>query len=390
MMMVLINHLNNERQWIIYNFDFSRDIRFDLAFLAVPVCIGLVTLASIVPAISIKNIAQNIRDFFQTQSNQPISQSIGLLPQATDDIPSNSYQSPGLPRSHLLGSGPELSHKVVMYVSTGELPGLPVSEIQTYQIPVHYWRSFTYDVYTGLGWYTSFTHNESFGRNKNALPNPLPARYVLTQKIKPVEDLGGILYASGDVISVDAPYRISMREFEDPFGVTTRSKEYQATSSVLIMDADLLRKAGQKYPEWIKQRYLALPDDLHSRVRVLAASLTVTASTPYDRAIAIETYLRKIPYTLDLGAPPAGKDVVDYFIFELRKGYCDYFASAMVVMARATGLPARLAVGYASGAYDANNARYVVTEADAHSWVEIYFPNYGWVEFEPTSNRSEL
>jgi hypothetical protein len=62
----------------------------------------------------------------------------------------------------------------------------------------------------------------------------------------------------------------------------------------------------------------------------------------------------------------------------------------MVVMARATGLPARLAVGYASGAYDAINARYVVTEADAHSWVEIYFPNYGWVEFEPTSNRSEL
>jgi len=74
-------------------------------------------------------------------------------------------------------------------------------------------------------------------------------------------------------------------------------------------------------------------------------------------------------------------------LFDLQKGYCDYYATAMVVLARAGGLPARMVKGYASGTYDADNARYVVTAADAHSWVEVYFPGYGWVEFEPTGGR---
>jgi hypothetical protein len=77
--------------------------------------------------------------------------------------------------------------------------------------------------------------------------------------------------------------------------------------------------------------------------------------------------------------------VADYFLFGLQKGYCDYYATAMVVMARAAGLPARFVTGYASGSYDLSRAQYIVTEADAHSWVEIYFPDLGWVEFEPTA-----
>jgi hypothetical protein len=77
--------------------------------------------------------------------------------------------------------------------------------------------------------------------------------------------------------------------------------------------------------------------------------------------------------------------MVDYFLFDLQQGYCDYYATSMVVLARAAGLPARMAVGYASGAYDSANNRYIVTEADAHSWPEIYFPEYGWIPFEPTA-----
>jgi hypothetical protein len=93
---------------------------------------------------------------------------------------------------------------------------------------------------------------------------------------------------------------------------------------------------------------------------------------------------------LDLPVPPPGRDVVDYFIFDLQRGYCDYYATAMVVLARAAGLPARLVMGYASGTYDVDTARYIITEADAHSWVEIYFPGYGWVEFEPTAGRPPI
>jgi hypothetical protein len=82
--------------------------------------------------------------------------------------------------------------------------------------------------------------------------------------------------------------------------------------------------------------------------------------------------------------------VVDYFLFNLQRGYCDYFASAMVVMARSVGIPARLAVGYAMGHYHSQQGAYVVTEKDAHAWPELYFPDYGWIPFEPTSGLGPL
>jgi hypothetical protein len=151
-----------------------------------------------------------------------------------------------------------------------------------------------------------------------------------------------------------------------------------------------LRQAGTQYPAWIRQHYLQLPDNLPARVRSLAIELTATESTPYDQARAIEQYLRAYPYTLQLPKPPGNVDLVDYFLFDLKKGYCDYDASAMVVLARAAGLPARLVIGYATGTYDEAHQRFVVTEADAHSWPEIYFPGYGWIRFEPTGGRPDL
>jgi len=146
----------------------------------------------------------------------------------------------------------------------------------------------------------------------------------------------------------------------------------------------MLQATSRDYPDWIRQRYLHLPEQIPNRVLTLARDLTATAPTPYDRAKAIENHLRAFPYNLDLPAPPK-QDIVDYFLFDLRQGYCDYYASSMVVLARAAGIPARLAVGYASGTYDAENGRYLVTEADAHSWPELYFPEYGWIPFEPTA-----
>ena len=205
--------------------------------------------------------------------------------------------------------------------------------------------------------------------------------------MKLVENVGDILYADGEVITVDQPFEISWRSGGDSFGASTLAITYKVTSSSAILDPDKLRQTGYNYPDWVRQVYLALPGDLPAEVRGLARSLTAGSRTPYDQARAVETYLRTYPYSLDIPAPPLDRDVVDYFLFDLKKGYCDYFATAMVVLARAAGIPARMAVGYASGAYDALNASYIVTEADAHSWPEIYFPDYGWVEFEPTSSR---
>jgi hypothetical protein len=137
----------------------------------------------------------------------------------------------------------------------------------------------------------------------------------------------------------------------------------------------------------VRKQFLALPDSVPERVLALARDLTASEPTAYDRALAIQNYLRQFPYTLDISAPPAVHDVADYFLFDLKQGYCDYYATSMVVLARAAGLPARLVVGYANGSYDLERAKYIITENYAHSWVEIYFANIGWVEFEPTASQ---
>ena len=101
--------------------------------------------------------------------------------------------------------------------------------------------------------------------------------------------------------------------------------------------------------------------------------------------MAIESALRRLPYTLDVPAPPADRELTSWFLFDLKQGYCDYFATAMVVLARLNGIPARLAVGYTMGQFDPQRGDYRVTELNAHSWPELYFPGHGWIPFEPTS-----
>jgi len=100
--------------------------------------------------------------------------------------------------------------------------------------------------------------------------------------------------------------------------------------------------------------------------------------------------LRGIKYNELIAAPPAGQDGVDYFLFDVREGYCDYYASAMAVMARVVGIPARVAAGYSQGEYNPETGAYRVREKNAHAWVEIYFPRYGWVEFEPTASEPAI
>jgi hypothetical protein len=176
------------------------------------------------------------------------------------------------------------------------------------------------------------------------------------------------------------------------FGARTDATVYKADAFVPTPPIDQLRAApAAEYPQHIRNRYLALPDTLPQRVHRLAGEITAGQATPYDKAKAIETYLRtNYPYDLNISAPPQDQDVADYFLFDLKRGYCDYYATAMVVLARSSGLPARFVSGYAAGDYDMPNAQYIVRELHAHSWVEVYFSEIGWVEFEPTGNQPEI
>jgi transglutaminase-like putative cysteine protease len=165
---------------------------------------------------------------------------------------------------------------------------------------------------------------------------------------------------------------------------------YTLVSNATTATEKAMREAGTDYPLEIVDRYVQLPEGFSPQVAELARTLTVSSTTPYDSARIIEAYLRTIPYNDLIAAPPDDVDPLEYFLFEIREGYCDYYASSMAMMLRVLGIPARTASGYAEGLFDEETLRYYITERDAHTWVEVFFPGLGWVEFEPTAGESPL
>lgn len=158
---------------------------------------------------------------------------------------------------------------------------------------------------------------------------------------------------------------------------------YEADSDIAAPAPEELRAAGQNYPEQIRARYLRLPP-LDPRVPRLAAQITTSAGTDFDKAALLENYLRMhFGYTLQLPRTPV-KDPIANFLFERKQGHCEYFASAMAVMLRALGIPSRVVNGFRSDEFNDLTANYVVRAKNAHSWVEAYFPGYGWQTFDPT------
>lgn len=152
-----------------------------------------------------------------------------------------------------------------------------------------------------------------------------------------------------------------------------------------------LQEAGTAYPNWVNETYLQLPEDFSPRIRELAEQVSEPYQTPYEKTLAITNYLRaEIEYSGNMALPNENTDPLEYFLFESQKGFCNYYASAEVLMLRSIGIPARLAVGYAQGEPNLQQSIYVVRERDQHAWPEVYFPGIGWVEFEPTSNQDPL
>ena len=164
---------------------------------------------------------------------------------------------------------------------------------------------------------------------------------------------------------------------------------YQVTSAVSLAGPTELRNATTNYPAWVSKRYLQLPVDLPNRVRDLASTITRGLDNPYEKTIAVEDYLRtNYRYNLKITPPPFNADGVDHFLFTLGEGYSEYFASAMAIMLRTLDVPARLAVGYTTGDQVEEKPIFTVRDSHSHAWLEIYFPKYGWIPFEPTPGES--
>jgi transglutaminase-like putative cysteine protease len=344
--------------------------------------------AGFVPSISIKDVTQKLA------KKDNFAEAIGL----EKEIIQISTLS-GLPRQHLIGLSPNISNTIIFKVKTGELA--PTENIIIKEIvPRHYWRWLTYDIYNGHGWSTSQAENASYSANQYLFP-VASDRYKLShQQVEKSFTQDSRLYWSGSLVRVNQPFnaswRVSPRSLSpesnplfitDMLGANTKAQTYQADSFVPIISVNQLRDSSQDYPQEIRASYLSLPDSVPQRVLDLAKELTADMTNPYEKAKAIEAYLRTYPYSLDVTPPLPDQDVADYFLFDQKTGYCDYYATSMVVLSRAAGLPARLVIGYANGTYDSTQAEYTVREANAHSWVEVYFAGVGWVEFEPTASQ---
>jgi transglutaminase-like putative cysteine protease len=168
----------------------------------------------------------------------------------------------------------------------------------------------------------------------------------------------------------------------NPYHSFTRM-EYEANSLLPTPPLAAVRQAGAQYPDAIRDTYLQLPA-LDARIPQLAQQITARDTNPYDQARSIEAYLRsRYGYTLDLSGPPQA-DPLAYFLFQRRAGHCEYFAAAMTVMLRTLGVPARYINGFQTGEYNDVAGDLVVRASDAHSWVEAYFPGFGWLSFDPT------
>lgn len=361
-------------------------------------CAGIIVIAGFAPSVSAKAIQEALETRARAEQNERAAQALGLQP--AESAAPNRYAQPGLPREHLLQGAPQLSRLLVFTVRTGDLPPMPRVP-RDERPPRYYWRTITYDTYTGRGW--AVTLNES--RDEEAsqlLIDTIPTGYRLLDfdltllSASPLPWTGQLIRANQPLRTIWRTLPNSRSRSLDPLrgadliAAASDATAFHVESILPEFSVAQLRASSVNYPDWVRDQYLALPANLPARVRDLARDLTSNQPTAYDRALAIESYLRRFPYTLDIPVPPADRDVADYFLFDLQTGYCDYYATAMVVLARAAGLPARLVSGYASGEYIPTEAVYRVRESDAHSWVEIYFVDIGWVEFEPTANRPRI
>ena len=190
--------------------------------------------------------------------------------------------------------------------------------------------------------------------------------------------IGEIIPSEPDVLAVRASG-----------GSADAGDPYQLTASVSSAKPKDLRLAGDDYPTWAWIRYTQLPDDMPPRIAELTRQITAGADTPYDKAKAVETWLKNnITYNLAIDPPPFGSDGVDHFLFYSQEGYSEYFGSAMTVMMRSIGIPARMTTGYTTGRLIDGSNLYLVSDRHSHGWSEVYFPGYGWIPFEPTPGRT--
>lgn len=278
-----------------------------------------------------------------------------------------------------------------------------------------YWRGESKDVYTGHGWTSDPTYVESeqiFGsgidyrmfeegaeleEGETSIEMDEAADFELIfYPGQPVDVQNTAAEAGGNTVQENEIQFYTDAEggriqAESGNAESVRLGSYDLTYEEPVFPMEELRNSSEEDPEDIQEYYLQLPEELPERVTVLAEEIAEEHDSRYETASAVEAYFSDNDFeyeTENVAVPEDGEDYVDQFLFETQEGYCDNFSTSMVVMLRSLDIPARWVKGFTAGEEieeleDGRNL-YEIANANAHSWVEVYFPEVGWVPFEPT------
>ena len=293
-------------------------------------------------------------------------------------------------------------------MSLGRGNRLTDSQVFTVQVPNDippgtrfYWRARVYDEYNN-GWTSTLlttelvspdTFNLVHHDTADNAPGLFPFAFTLSTPI-------ATLLTTQDTVWVSRPAKLELA-YDESGRVDLASiratpplragETYNLRATLNQVTVTALQSAGANYPEWVTERYLQLPTSITPRTIQLAQTIAGDEETPYDKVLAVTNYLRdNIEYSQTVPPLPTDQELVDWFLFDLKSGFCNYYATAEVVLLRSLGIPARLAVGYAQGEPVEGSDAYLVLQRDSHAWPEVYFPGIGWVEFEPTLSQPPL
>jgi transglutaminase-like putative cysteine protease len=243
-----------------------------------------------------------------------------------------------------------------------------------------YWRVGAYDRFTGSGWVRTGPSRPYDGQ----LQRPPGSSRIVVQTVQAENELGVMpaAWKPRQVRSADVPVSVTSAGGLEPAQSLSSGETYTVESRVAVASPDELRAVDMDYPDGLVERYTQLPATQPERVGERTTRITANARNPYDTARVVEQWLKNNrDYSLRVERPDG--NIADAFLFEMQAGYCTYYASTMVSMLRTQDIPARLVVGYTPGEQtDAN--RWVVRGLDSHAWVEVYFPEVGWIRFDPT------
>jgi transglutaminase-like putative cysteine protease len=382
------------RRWKRLGLRCADDLGWDFMQAGLLVSLAVVILSWILPGNYVNADAAQIWDLDSNPWVQVENAWNRLVAVDGGVIPSNRGN---FTNSLVLGGNPHLNNDIVFRITSSE--------------GGQYIASLAYDTYDGRGWSTSPTYSISLPKGQQIPPEGTPVHAVTLQitVVNPPGEQQPYLFTPWQAGQLDQPAVVLVSKNTTSIVAVLRKgsklaagdhytvQSYVSSADVKTLESVPFPSAAPKLPPnyegplptdyydpAILQTYLQLPPHLDPNIRILAEQLTASAHTMYDKAVALENYFRGYTYSVDVQLPP-GDEPVSWLLFRSgHRAFCNYFATAMAVMARELGMPARVVTGYAPGTYDPSTHQWVVRGTQAHAWTQIYFAGYGWINFEPS------